>query len=194
MEMGPTEMNTATKCSKLVDGGDIWQVSLKKLTKHKDHRGSFSEIFRDEWGTVIEPVQWSFVESGGNVLRGMHFHRRHDEFFCLLKGHCIVALKDIRSGSPSENVHSVFELFGDDFAALAFPWGIIHGWYFFEPSMHVQAVSESYTNYGTDDNWGVSWRAPDLGVTWPDINPVLSERAEGFSSVEKLKASIPGGP
>lgn len=187
-------MISETKMSRLVDGGDIWQVSLKKLKRHTDRRGSFSEFFRDEWGTVIDPVQWSIVESEANVLRGMHFHRRHDEFFCLVKGHCIVALKDIRSGSPSENVVSVFELFGDDLAALAFPRGLIHGWYFFETSTHVQAVSESYSDYGKDDNWSVSWTASDLGINWPDINPILSERAESFSTVAKLKASIPDGP
>lgn len=186
-------MNKAIKISRLIDGGDIWEVSLKNLRKYDDRRGSFSEIFRNEWGTVIEPVQWSFVESEPNVLRGMHFHLRHDEFFCLVKGHCIVALKDIRPESPTENVFSVFELFGDDLAALAFPRGIIHGWYFFETSMHVQAVSESYSDYGKNDNWGVSWKAPDLGITWPDIEPILSERAQDFASVEKLKISLPNG-
>ena len=29
----------------------------------------------------------------------------------------------------------VFELYGDDLAALAFPRGLIHGLYFFKPSM-----------------------------------------------------------
>lgn len=186
-------MSRPTTISRCIDGGDIWQVTLKKLTKHKDQRGSFSEIFRDEWGTVIAPVQWSFVESAANVLRGMHFHRRHDEYFCLVQGHCIVALKDIRPGSPTENVSAVFELFGHDLAALAFPRGLIHGWYFFEASTHVQAVSESYSDYGADDNWGVSWKAPDLGINWPDISPILSERAENFSTVEKLKTSILAG-
>ena len=183
-------MDKATKTSRLVDGGEIWQVSLKNLRKNNDIRGSFTEIFRDEWGTVIEPVQWSVVQSIPNVLRGMHFHLRHDEYFCLIRGHCIVALKDIRPNSPTENVWSVFELFGDDLAALAFPRGLIHGWYFFEDSTHVQAVSESYSDYGKDDNWGVFWKAPDIGVRWPDISPILSERAAGFKTVEELKASV----
>lgn len=186
-------MSSAIKSSKLIEGGEISQVSLRRLTRHKDHRGSFSEFFKDEWNTVIEPVQWSFVESDRNVLRGMHFHRRHDEFFCLVKGHCLVGLKDIKPGSPTEGVVSLYELFGDDLAALAFPRGLIHGWFFFEDSMHVQAVSESYSDYGKDDNWGVSWKAHDLGIPWPDINPVLSERAEGFPSVGQLMASLADG-
>lgn len=187
-------MNNAIESSRLADGGNIWQVSLKKLNKHSDHRGSFSEIFRDEWGTVIKPVQWSLVKSEANVLRGMHFHLRHDEYFCLTKGHCLVALKDVRSDSTSEGVYSIFELFGADLAALVFPRGIIHGWYFFEASTHVQAVSESFSDYGADDNWGVSWNAPDLGVPWPAIDPILSDRANNFSSIERLKTAIANCP
>jgi dTDP-4-dehydrorhamnose 3,5-epimerase len=187
-------MSNGIKNSRLIDGGDIWQVSLNSLKKHNDHRGSFTEIFRNEWETVIQPVQWSLVESEANVLRGMHFHLRHDEYFCLVKGHCLVALKDIRPHSPSDGVVSVYELFGEDPAALAFPSGLIHGWYFFEASAHVQAVSESYSKYGKDDNWGVSWKAPDLGIPWPNINPILSERAETFSSLAQLKTLVPSAP
>lgn len=183
--------NISLQKSKKIDGGTISQVVLHNLKKHKDHRGSFTEIFKDQWGTVIEPVQWSFVESEANVLRGMHFHVRHDEYFCLVKGHCLVALKDLRPNSPSEDVVAVFELFGDDLAALSFPRGLLHGWYFFESSAHIQAVSESYSDYGKDDNWGVSWKAPDLGVKWPMTDPILSERAEGFLSVALLKSSLP---
>jgi dTDP-4-dehydrorhamnose 3,5-epimerase len=187
-------MSEKINTSRLIAGEDIWQVSLIALKKHRDHRGSFTEIFRDQWGTVIKPVQWSHVESDANVLRGMHFHRRHDEYFCLIKGHCLVALKDIRPDSPTEGVSSTYELFGEDLAALAFPRGLIHGWYFFEASAHVQAVSESYSDYGKDDNWGVSWKAPDLGIAWPEINPVLSERAENFSSVAQLKIMVSNAP
>jgi dTDP-4-dehydrorhamnose 3,5-epimerase len=187
-------MSESNKKSRRIDGGDIWQVSLNVLKRHIDHRGSFTQIFRDQWGTVIKPVQWSLVESDANVLRGMHFHRRHDEYFCLIKGHCLVALKDMRPDSPTEGVSSTYELFGEDIAALAFPRGLIHGWYFFEASAHMQAVSESYSDYGKDDNWGVSWKAPDLGITWPDISPVLSERAETFSSVAHLKNSVSNVP
>lgn len=186
-------MNKPIKHSRLINGGEISQVALTKLERHVDHRGSFTETFREAWGTVIQPVQWSFVESESNVLRGMHIHLRHDEYFCLVKGHCLLALKDIRPGSTTEGVFSMYELFGEDLAALTFPRGVIHGWYFSEPSMHIQAVSESYSDYGKDDNWGVSWKAADLEIPWPDIAPVLSERARNFPSVGQLKVAIAGG-
>ncbi|WP_234573268.1 dTDP-4-dehydrorhamnose 3,5-epimerase family protein [Rhodohalobacter sp. 614A] len=178
------------KESRLISGGEIYQTELKKVAEHKDYRGSFSEIFQEYWNTCIEPVQWSLVKSKENVFRGMHLHKRHDEYFCLLTGHCFLGLKDIRPGSPTEGVHSLYELFEEDLAALAFPKGLLHGWYFDTPSIHVQAVSEAYVDYGKDDNWGVIWNAPDLGIPWPMDDAILSQRAQDFPTEAELKASL----
>ena len=68
-----------------------------------------------------------------NVLRGMHFHQRHDEYFHLISGHCLVGLKDIRPDSPTLGAHSLYEMFSSDMSVLVFPRGIIHGWFFYEP-------------------------------------------------------------
>jgi len=178
------------KKSSLISGTTIHQTELINISEHKDHRGSFSEIFQEYWGTCIEPVQWSLVKSEKNVFRGMHLHKRHDEYFCLLTGHCLVGLKDIRPGSPTEGEYSLYELFEEDLAALAFPKGLLHGWYFFETSIHIQAVSEAYADYGKDDNWGVIWNAPDLGIPWPTDEVVLSERAQDFPTERELRASL----
>jgi len=176
--------------SKLISGTMIQDVSLIKINRHPDQRGAFTEIFRSEWGTLLKPVQWSFVTSNKNVLRGMHYHHRHDEYFYLIHGHCLVALADIRKNSSTENAHSLFELFSNDPVALIFPRGLIHGWYFYENSSHIQAVSENYSEYGQDDNLGVHWNAPDLNIPWPKIAPKLSERAANFSTVSFLKTLI----
>ena len=69
------------KISGLIAGDEIYQAELIKIKEHKDYRGSFSEIFQEYWGTCIKPVQWSVVKSEKNVFRGMHLHKRHDEYF-----------------------------------------------------------------------------------------------------------------
>lgn len=180
--------------SSLISGGNIHQVTFRKVEEHQDYRGSFSEIFQEHWATCLAPVQWSVVKSNAKVFRGMHLHLRHDEYFSLLSGHCLVALKDVRPGSPTEGVFSLYELFAEDMAALVFPRGLLHGWYFYEPSLHVQAVSEAYVDYHTDDNYGVHWQAPDLGIPWPVKEATLSVRAQDFTTEAALLASIPGWP
>ena len=170
----------------LVSGIILEGVEFHLLNEHNDPRGSFTEIFQKHWESCIDPVQWSVVKSEPNVFRGMHYHDRHDEYFCLISGRCVVGLKDVRTGSPTFENFSLYEFNGDDPAALTFPRGILHGWYFFEPSLHIQSVSESYKDYHTDDNFGCSWDDKDLGIPWPFEKAIISERAANFDTYEKL--------
>lgn len=183
-------INLMTQQSRLIAGGTIYQTELVKVDEKKDFRGSFAEIFQEYWGTCLTPVQWSVVKSVPKVFRGLHMHLRHDEYFSLISGHCVVGLKDLRPGSPTEGVFSLYELHESDMASLVFPRGLLHGWYFFEPSVHVQAVSEAYVDYHPNDNWGVHWNAPDLNIPWPFEDVILSERAQGFATEAELKYAV----
>jgi len=183
-------MNRELKKSRLVAGAEIDGVILKKLDEHKDYRGSFTEIFNHRWNLDLDAVQWSLVRSAANVYRGMHFHKRHDEYFCLIQGECELGLKDMRSDSPTYLEWSKYELHGEDLAALVFPRGLLHGWYFPVASVHAQSVSESYVDYGKDDNWGVVWNDPDIGVPWSFDDPIVSHRAQDFPDLDSFKKAI----
>lgn len=166
--------------SKQIAGLPLQGVDLKEMNEACDQRGAFTEIFADHWGVGISPTQWSMVRSESQVLRGMHIHQRHDEYFCLIQGHCLVGLYDARPTSPTYLQYALYELFGTDLKAVIFPTGLLHGWYFYTPSIHLQAVSESYANYANDDNLGCRWDDPALNIPWGITNPILSERAASF--------------
>lgn len=169
-----------------ISGSQLHQVQLVSLKEHKDERGSFTEIFQDYWGTVLKPVQWSVVKSEANVFRGMHFHLRHDEYFCLVEGHALLGLRDLRPDSPTCHQSALFELHSDDPAALIFPKGMLHGWYFYTPSIHVQSVSEAYTDYGQNDNWRCAWDDPELELPWNIEHPQLTDVAANAPSLRTL--------
>ena len=173
-----------------VSGSDIQGVELRPVPMHKDIRGCFTEVFQESWGTVIDPCQWSVVDSQTNVFRGCHLHLRHDEYFCLLTGESSLGLRDARPQSPTFGNWQLYRLFGEDRAVLTFPAGLVHGWYFHQPSLHLQAVSESYVDYHKDDNFGVHWADPALEIPWPISEPVLAERAASFGTLEELMAAI----
>jgi len=154
------------------------------LNNNLDKRGSFTEIFKTEWSTGLDATQWSVVRSTAKTFRGMHLHYRHDEYFFLLEGHAIVGLKDIREDSSTYNMYALYQLFGDDPHAIIFPRGIMHGWYFYLKSIHIQAVSESYSDYKEDDNIGVLWNS--VGIPWPFEDVILSEKAANFSTLSGL--------
>lgn len=172
----------------LIAGGMIDGVSLRELVSHPDDRGDFTEFFSRSWGGMDSPAQWSVVTSVPGVLRGMHLHRRHDEGFLLLRGKANVGLRDVRPGSPTEGVSSLFEFNGERLVYLTFPRGIVHGWTFRAPSIHLQSVSETYGEYGDDDNLGCHWSDPALDIPWPEKPTLVAARANAFGSLKTLVA------
>lgn len=160
---------------------------------HRDARGSFAEHFVADRDFGIEPLQWSVVHSAPGVLRGMHVHVRHDEFFSVISGHATVGLYDLRPNSPTAGQSALFEIYGNDPLQLVFPRGLLHGWLFHEPTAHLQATSEAHVTYNADDNWGAHWSDPELGISWPMEPTILSERAAAFGSVASLRERLFGG-
>jgi dTDP-4-dehydrorhamnose 3,5-epimerase len=97
-----------------------------------------------------------------------------------------VGLRDLRPGSETEGVYSLFELTAEPLTFLAFPPGILHGWYFHEESIHIQSVSETYESYRDDDNLGCHWSDPELEIPWPATPTLVAERAAAFPSLRVL--------
>jgi len=176
--------------SNLADGGALGGVRLIALEPHEDERGRFTEVFARHWDCGIEPAQWSVVESEAGALRGMHLHRRHDEYLMVVAGHMSVGLYDARPGSATEGYSSRYELSAADPAFLTFPAGLIHGWLAHESTVHLQAVSEAYVAYADDDNEGCHWSDPDLGINWPFTPTLVAERADAFPSLRELLSRV----
>jgi dTDP-4-dehydrorhamnose 3,5-epimerase len=148
-------------------------ASLHRLRPHVDDRGSFTELYRAEWGTGVTPIQWNAVRSEAGVLRGVHVHIRHDDYLTVPIGRAVVGLHDLRRGSPTEGMNALVELGGAQAAALVIPHGVAHGFYFLEPSLHVYAVSEYWD---PSDELGCRWDDPELQIPWPVRSARVSER------------------
>jgi dTDP-4-dehydrorhamnose 3,5-epimerase len=65
------------------------------------------------------------------------------------------------------------EMDGSALQCLIVPPGVAHGFYFFEPSIHIYGVSE-YWNEA--DELGCHYADSDLGFIWPDKHPKISDR------------------
>jgi dTDP-4-dehydrorhamnose 3,5-epimerase len=162
-------------------------VELTSLTPHRDARGTFIELFRESWSLPVSPVQWNVVHSEANVLRGVHAHWRHSDYFTVVVGRASVGLFDLREGSPTGGHGTVVEVRADDPAALLIPIGVAHGFHFPEPSVHVYAVSH---DWDPADELGCRWDDPELALEWPNVSPVLSERDAELGSLGELRAAV----
>jgi dTDP-4-dehydrorhamnose 3,5-epimerase len=162
-------------------------VRLLPLTAHADARGTFTEVFRNEWGSGVEPVQWNLVASGPRVLRGVHVHQVHADYLLLAAGEARVGLHDLRGGSPTEGVSALLRLPASAPAALVIPPGVAHGFYFPVPSLHLYAVSHYWS---TADELGCLFSDPELQIPWPDPDPVLSARDAALPALAALRAQL----
>jgi len=158
-------------------------VKLQPLRTHNDHRGAFTEIFRENWNAGVAPVQWNVVTSEPGVLRGVHVHHTHDDYLLISHGRAQIGLQDLRRGSPTEGLAAVVEMRGDAMEALTIPRGVAHGFYFIEPSMHIYAVSHYWNE---EDELGCAWNDPALDIPWTPEIPILSERDRNAGSLAEM--------
>lgn len=183
--MAQQEADGATSASPSLPLG----VRIVPLITHLDGRGSFTEIFREEWDPGVAPVQWNVVRSDAGVLRGSHIHVVHRDYLVVLSGRALVFLHDLRRGSDTEGQNSVVELVGARLEALVVPTGVAHAFWFSEPSLHIYAMSEYWDPAG---ELGCHWSDPGLGVPPLPEPPRLSARDEGLPPLSVLRAQVEG--
>lgn len=178
-------MSTAE--TKAIRGSLPHDLLLTPLQPHRDDRGTFLELYREEWSTRVEPVQWNAVHSEPGVLRGVHVHPRHDDYLTIVRGRATVGLRDLRPNSPTEGAAACVELTAERPTAISIPHGVAHGFYFHEASTHIYAVSEYWD---LADELGCRWDDPALEIPWPQQDAHLSPRDEALPSLEALAAEL----
>lgn len=145
-----------------------------QLERFGDDRGSFMEMWREEWlPGAPRMVQSNRSESAKGVLRGLHYHLKQSDFWIVVEGVMLVALYDFRMGAPSEGRCWQRELTADDPVGLFIPPGILHGFLALEDAALIYLVDQAYDG---DDERGVAWNDPGTGLVWPTENPILSDR------------------
>jgi dTDP-4-dehydrorhamnose 3,5-epimerase len=148
-------------------------VIVHELSPHPDTRGIFTEIHRDEWMLGERSVQFNVVRSNARVLRGVHVHARHADYFVLVVGQMLMGLHDLRPWSPTHRVSCLIALDEDRPQAVVTPPGVAHGFYFLTPAVHIYGVSHYWDKA---DEIALRWDCADLGLAWPSAAPLLSER------------------
>jgi dTDP-4-dehydrorhamnose 3,5-epimerase len=171
-------------------------VSVTALTGIADHRGVLTELFRESWGLVPAPTQWTFTTSRAGVLRGAHVHMQRNDLVVTIQGRMDIGLRDIRHGSPTEGLATVVEQAGADPAVVTIPPGVIHGFHFHEPSATIVGFS---VDFDPADDLETSWADPELGIPWQATSPILSNRDRDAPPLRDLLARLEphqpiGGP
>ena len=128
------------------------------------------------------------VNSDENVLRGVHVHRNHTDYLIHIRGSALLALRDLRKGSPTEGLVSLLAATESRLEVLLIPPGVAHGFYFREPSTQILAVT-AYWN--PEDEVGCHYADPALKIPWPGKAPILSGRDRSLPLLSDILDQIP---
>jgi dTDP-4-dehydrorhamnose 3,5-epimerase len=156
-----------------------------------DDRGFFMESFnaRDfkDAGLPSDFVQDNHSRSAYGVLRGLHYQYPtwQGKLVRCIKGEVFDVAVDIRRNSPYFGQWVGVPLTESNRHQLYIPPGFAHG--FCVTSDSADVLYKCTTLYSPQDDGGIAWDDPDIGVEWPVSNPVLSGKDAHQGRLRDLK-------
>jgi dTDP-4-dehydrorhamnose 3,5-epimerase len=159
----------------------------------RDERGFFLETYRrsafGEVGIDEEFVQDNHSRSARGIVRGMHFQPGMAKLIRCVRGEMVDVLVDIRKGSPAFGQWEAFTLSDENLQQLYCPDGFAHG--FCVTSEVADVVYKCTTYYDPSAEAGISYRDPDIGIEWPDVELTPSERDANAPLLKDVESELP---
>ena len=168
---------------------------LIEPTVHGDQRGFFVESFREnvlaDLGIGHGFVQDNHSRSGRGVVRGMHFAvgEGQAKLVRCARGSIVDVLVDIRRGSPQYGQWEAYELDDESLRLLYAPVGFAHGFCVTSQIADVAYKLSSY--YDPEVETGFAFNDPEVGIEWPDVELVYSERDASAPKLSEIADDLP---
>lgn len=153
---------------------------------HGDNRGYFMETYSqrdmEEAGLNYIFVQDNQSSSVKGVLRGLHFQKQFPQtkLVRVIKGSVFDVAVDLRSGSATFGKYFGIELTEENKKQFLIPRGFAHGFLVLSDVAEFCYKCDDF--YHPNDEDGLSWNDPKIGIVWPKLNGEYkgSASAEGY--------------
>jgi dTDP-4-dehydrorhamnose 3,5-epimerase len=155
---------------------------LKTYTakRFKDDRGALIECFTSSGlqslGISADFRQAIQSRSRKGVIRGLHFQWAplQAKLIRCLTGGIVDVVVDVRPGSPTVGDHAILEMNEENDRVLWVPAGFAHG--FMALADNTLVYYECTAEWAPSAEAGILWSDPALGIEWPEIRPIVSEK------------------
>ena len=138
-----------------------------------DSRGYFMETYsqRDmaEAGLDIPFVQDNQSMSVKGVLRGLHFQKQYPQTKLVraIRGSVFDVAVDLRANSPTYGKWHGELLTEENKKQFLIPKGFAHGFLVLSDTAEFCYKCDDF--YHPNDEGGLAWNDPGIGITWPDL-------------------------
>ncbi len=169
-------------------------VIIVEPTVFGDDRGYFMETYQYndfcDGGIDVTFVQDNQSKSKKGVLRGLHFQKQYPQskLVRVIKGEVFDVAVDLRPNSPTYGKYEGVILSEENKLQFFIPKGFAHG--FVVLSDEAEFVYKVDDFYHPNDEGGLMWNDPDVGIKWPfdeNFEVILSDKDKVNSSLKDLK-------
>jgi dTDP-4-dehydrorhamnose 3,5-epimerase len=161
----------------------------------RDPRGFFLETYQQhkyrEAGIAELFVQDNHSRSARGTIRGLHAQRMHPQgkLLRVLEGEIFDVVVDIRKGSPTFRRWIKVVMTSDNVLQTYVPPGFAHG--FCVRSQFAEVEYKCTDFYDPSDELRIIWNDPSIGVQWPTVEPLLSDKDRNGQTLDELMQLLP---
>ncbi len=157
-------------------------ASIIEPIVHGDSRGYFMESY-NEAIFQQQGINYDFIQDNQSlsaepgVLRGLHYQlnpKAQTKLLRVLSGAIYDVIVDIRRNSPTFGQWVGVILSEHNHRQILVPNGFAHGFCTLVPNTQVFYKVDEY--YSPENDRGILWNDPALGIDWPTSNPILSDK------------------
>ena len=167
-------------------------VYIIDVKTYSDERGYFMETYKESdfaaAGLDYKFVQDNQSSSKKGVLRGLHFQKTHPQakLVRVLSGEVFDVAVDLRKNSETYGKWAGVLLSAENHRQFMIPRGFAHG--FLVVSDYAEFAYKCDDFYHPDDEGGIMWNDPDIGIDWGDVSGViLSEKDKKHPLLKECK-------
>lgn len=175
---------------------DIKGLYVIEPTVFPDSRGYFMETYNQndfkEAGLNMVFVQDNQSMSVKGVLRGLHFQKHFPQckLVRVIRGRVFDVAVDLRAQSKTYGKWYGVELTEENKKQFLIPEGFAHG--FLVLSDVAEFCYKVNDFWHPDDEGGLAWNDPEIGIDWPEVGGVYpgNASAEGYTLQDGTKLML----
>lgn len=151
---------------------------------HRDNRGYFMETYNQQdmkaAGLCYTFVQHNQSMSQKGVLRGLHFQKQFPQtkLVRVIRGEVFDVVVDLRIGSETYRKWHGELLTEENKHQFLIPRGFAHGFLVLSEAAEFCYMVDDF--YHPNDEGGMAWNDPEIGIVWPKLAGEYKGNAGAF--------------